>query len=190
MEIRRLLTIEEEIREEAGRQMSPPLRKVAAVAVIANPFAGRFVDDLSELISVGEELGIILADRILKSVGPQDVESFGKTCIVGEGGEIEHAAALIHPTFGQSVRRVIGGGAAIIPSTKKMGGPGTRIDVPLHYKEAATVSSHFDAMEVGAPDSPKSAEILVALAMATGGRPHPRIPGLKKEDAAGEDGLR
>jgi hypothetical protein len=190
VEIRRLLTIEEEVQVEGGRPVSPPLKKVAAVAVITNPFAGRYVEDLKELIDTGEELGTILARRILRVVDAGEIESFGKACIVGEAGEIEHAAALIHPVYGRAVRRVIGGGAAIIPSTKKMGGPGTRTDIPLHYKEAATVSSHYDAMEVGLPDSPKADEILVALAVTTGGRPHARIPGLKKEEARGEDGLR
>jgi len=190
MEIRRLLTIEEETLVEGGRPVEPPCKKVAALAVITNPFAGRYIEDLSELISTGEELGTLLARRVLKVVDASDIESFGKACIVGEGGEIEHAAALIHPVYGQAVRRVIGGGAAIIPSTKKMGGPGTRADIPLHYKEAATVSSHYDAMEVGLPDSPKADEILVALAVTTSGRPHSRIPGLKKEEAKGQDGLR
>lgn len=190
MEVRRLLTIEEEILVEAKKQVDPPLKKVAAIAVITNPFAGRFVDDLTELIDTGEELGTLLAQRILKVVDAGDIDSFGKACIVGEDGEIEHAGALIHPTYGKAVRRVLGGGAAIIPSTKKMGGPGTRTDIPLHYKEAATVSSHYDAMEVGLPDSPKADEVLVALAVTTGGRPHARIPGLKKAEVKGEDGLR
>ena len=119
---------------EGGRPVSPPLKKVAAIAVIANPFAGRHVEDLSELISTGGKLGTILAQRILKVMDAQEMESFGKACIVGEGGEIEHAAALIHPVYGQAVRHVIGGGAAVIPSTKKIGGPGTCVDIPLHYK--------------------------------------------------------
>ena len=190
MEIRRLLTIEEEVLVEGRKAVDPPLKKVAAVAVIANPFAGRYVEDLQVLIDAGEELGALLAQRVLKVVNAGDIDSFGKACIVGEDGEIEHAGALIHPTYGKAIRKVIGGGAAIIPSTKKMGGPGTRVDIPLHYKEAATVSSHYDAMEVGLPDSPKADEVLVALAVTTGGRPHTRIPGLKKEDAKGEDGLR
>lgn len=190
MEIRRLITIDEEVQMEAKRPVNPPLRKIAAVAVITNPFAGRYVEDLKELIETGEQLGTILAQRILKVVDAKEIQSFGKACIVGEDGEIEHAGALIHPTYGKAVRRVIGGGAAIIPSTKKMGGPGTRIDVPLHYKEAASVASHYDAIEVGLSDSPKADEVLVALAVTTGGRPHARIPGLKREDATGKDGVR
>lgn len=189
MEVRRLITVDEEIMFEGGRPASP-VRKVAAMAVIQNPFAGRSVDDLAELIDAGEALGGILAEKILKIVPAAQVQSFGKASIVGEAGEIEHAAALIHPTFGKAVRRVIGGGAAIIPSTKKLGGPGTRIDVPLHYKEAATVASHYDALEVGLPDSPRSDEIVVVLAIATGGRPHARVPGLKIEEVVGQDGLR
>ncbi len=189
MEIRRLLTIQEEVRTEAGRPVDPPPRKIATMAIITNPFAGRYVDDLSELVSDGETLGTLLAERTLEVVDAGDIESFGKGCIVGEAGEIEHAAALIHPVYGRAIREVIGGGAAVIPSTKKMGGPGITIDVPLHYKEAASVASHFDAMEVGLPDSPKSDEILVVMAVTTGGRPHARIPGLAKADAVG-DGVR
>jgi hypothetical protein len=190
MEIRRLLTIEEEVLVEARQSVTPSLRKVAAVAVITNPFAERYVEDLKTLVDTGEKLGDLLARRILKVVDASEIHSFGKACIVGEAGELEHAAALIHPTYGKAVRKVIGGGAAIIPSAKKMGGPGIRIDIPLHYKEAASVASHYDAMEVGLPDSPKADEILIALAVTTGGRPHARIPGLKKEDAVGKDGVR
>ena len=190
MEVRRLITIDEEVLVEAKRPVNPPLRKIAATAVITNPFAGRYVEDLKEMIEIGEQIGTILADRILRVVDASQIESFGKACIVGEAGEIEHAGALIHPTYGKAIRQVIGGGAAIIPSTKKIGGPGTRIDVPLHYKEAASVASHFDAVEVGLPDSPKADEILIALAVTTGGRPHARIPGLKKGDAIGKDGVR
>ena len=190
MEVRRLITMDEEVLVEAKRRVNPPLRKIAAAAVITNPLAGRYVEDLKEMIAIGEQIGAILAERILKVVDASQIESFGKACIVGEAGEIEHAGALIHPTYGKAIRQVIGGGAAIIPSTKKIGGPGTRIDVPLHYKEAASVASHFDAMEVGLPDSPKADEILIVLAVTTGGRPHARIPGLKKGDAIGKDGVR
>ena len=190
MEIRRQLTIEDEILMEGGKSVGPPVKKVTAMVVIANPFAGRYVEDLREMIEMGEKLGGILAERILKVIDPKDVESYGKGCIVGEAGELEHSAALMHPTFGAPIRAAIGGGKGIIPSTKKMGGPGTRIDIPFFYKDAIYVSSHFDAMEVGLPDSPKADEILLALAMTTGGRPHARIPGITKEEVKGEDGLR
>jgi hypothetical protein len=189
MQIRRLVTIEEQTLVEGMKAVNQPVTKVAALAVITNPFAGRHVEDLSELVAAGAELGALLVQRILRVVDAEAVESYGKACIVGEGGEIEHSAALLHPSFGKPVRQALGGGAAIIPSTKKTGGPGTRIDLPLHHKNAALVVSHFDAMEVGLPDAPKADEILLGLAVATGGRPHARVPGLAKGQAVG-DGLR
>jgi len=135
------------------------------------------VDALTELIDSGETLGEILVERILNVIDPKEVESYGKACIVGEAGELEHSAALMHPTFGAPIRKAIGGGKAIIPSTKKLGGPGTRIDIPFFYKDDIYVMSHLDAMDIGLCDAPKSDEILLALAMTTGGRPHARIPG-------------
>jgi hypothetical protein len=190
MELRRVILVDEELMVEGGRPVEPHGRKLAAIAVITNPFTGMHQQDLKELIDTGEQLGELLAKRIIQAVDARCIECFGKAAIVGERGELEHAAALIHPTYGKAVRRVIGGGAAIIPSTKKMGGPGISVDVPLHYKEAASVSSHYDAMEVRLPDSPKADEIVIVLAVTTGGRPHARIPGLKKEDAKGVDGVR
>ena len=182
MEIRRQLTIEEETLIEGGRPLNTPIKKVAAIVVITNPFADRHVDDLTELIDIGESLGAILVERILNVIGPKEVESYGKACIVGEAGELEHSAALMHPTFGAPIRKAIGAGKAIIPSTKKIGGPGTRIDIPFFYKDEIYVMSHLDAMDVGISDAPKSDEILLALAMTTGGRPHARIPGGIKID--------
>ena len=185
MEIRRQLTIEDELLIEGGKPLTAPIRKVAALVVITNPFAGRYVEDLAELIETGERLGAVLADRILKVIDPALVDSYGKACIVGEAGELEHSAALMHPTFGAPIRKAIGAGKAIIPSTKKMGGPGTHIDIPFFYKDEIYVMSHLDAMDVGLADAPKADEILLALAMTTGGRPHPRIPGgVNKGDVA------
>jgi len=177
VEIRRQLTIEEETLIEGGRPLHLPVKKVAAIVVITNPFASRYVDDLTELVDTGERLGEILVERILKVIDPKEVESYGKACIVGEAGELEHSAALMHPTFGAPIRKAIGAGKAIIPSTKKIGGPGTRIDIPFFYKDEIYVMSHLDAMDVGISDAPKSDEILLALAMTTGGRPHARVPG-------------
>lgn len=191
MEIRRQLTLEDNLLVEAGKTVTPPVRKVAAIAVIHNPFAGRFVDDLTEMIDMGETLGRILAEQILKVVNAKEVESYGKACIVGEDGELEHAAALMHPKFGAPIRAAIGGGKAIIPSTKKIGGPGTHIDIPFFYRDAIFVMNHFDSMDIGLVEAPRADEILLALAMATRGRPHPRIPGgITKEQVTGEDGLR
>lgn len=193
--IRKKVTFVEEIFMDGGREVGPkPVTKVAAVAVIANPFAGNFVEDLSPLVDAGEELGSLLgqeAVRVLKDIRPEaEVESYGKAAIVGLNGEYEHAAAILHPKLGAPFRAAVGGGKALIPSTKKLGGPGTSIDIPLHYKDAAFVRSHFDSMEVRLNDAPKADEILVALAVTSAGRPHPRVGGLKKEEAKKEDGLK
>ena len=189
MKIRKLVTVVEEVLSDGWREAKRPVRKVAAVAVIENPFAGRYVEDLTELINAGEELGALLAKKATEALGAP-VESFGKAAIVGEQGEYEHAAALLHPKLGAPLRAVIGGGKAIIPSAKKLGGPGTTIDVPLHFKDAAFVRTHYDAMEVRLHDAPRADEIVVAIAITDGGRPHPRIGGLTKDEAKKEDGLR
>ncbi len=189
MRIRKLYTVKEEILEDGGRRVDRPVTKVAAVAVIENPFAGRYVEDLQELVKTGEELGDLLARRAVAALGAP-VHSYGKAAVVGERGEYEHAAAILHPTLGTPFRAAVGGGKAIIPSAKKLGGPGTAIDVPLHYKDAAFVRTHFDAMEVRCADAPRADEILVALAVTDGGRPHPRVGGLTVAEAKKEDGLR
>jgi hypothetical protein len=187
--VRKLVTITEEILADGGRAAKRPLRKVAAVAVIENPFAGRFVSDLGPLIDAGEELGALLAKRALDALGGPG-ESFGKAAIVGERGEYEHAAALLHPKLGAPLRAALGGGKAIIPSAKKLGGPGTAIDVPLHFKDAAFVRSHYDAMEVRLHDAPRADEIVLTIVVTDGGRPHARVGGLTKEEATKGDGLR
>ena len=189
MRIRKLVTVVEEIREDGGKAVAKPVRKVAAVAVIENPFAGRFAEDLQTLVKTGEELGDLLGRRAVEALGAP-VHSYGKAAIVGVDGEYEHAAAILHPTLGTPFRATVGGGKAIIPSAKKLGGPGTPIDVPLHYKDAAFVRTHFDAMEVRVPDAPKVNEILVALVVTDGGRPHARVGGLTVGEAKKEDGLR
>jgi hypothetical protein len=142
IKIRKLLTVTEEIVTDGGRAAKRPVRKVAAVAIIENPFAGKFVDDLTPLIDAGEELGALLAKRATEALGGA-AESYGKAAIVGEAGEYEHAAALLHPKLGAPLRAAVGGGKAIIPSAKKLGGPGTAIDVPLHFKDAAFVRTHY-----------------------------------------------
>ncbi|MEX2147558.1 MAG: amino acid synthesis family protein [Candidatus Rokuibacteriota bacterium] len=187
--IRKLVTVVEEILSDGGREGRRPLRKVAAVAVVDNPFAGRFVDDLTPLIDAGEELGALLAKRATEALGAP-AESFGKAAIVGEGGEYEHAAALLHPKLGAPLRAAVAGGKAIIPSAKKLGGPGTTIDVPLHFKDAAFVRTHYDAMEVRLHDAPRSGEIVLAIAVTDGGRLHPRVGGLTRDDVSQHDGLR
>ncbi len=189
MKIRKLVTIVEEIRADGAKEAARPVRKAAAVAVIENPFARRWADDLTPLVKVGEELGALLGKQAVEALAAP-VESYGKAAIVGLDGEYEHAAAILHPTLGTPFRAAVGGGKAIIPSAKKLGAAGTAIDVPLHYKDAAFVRTHFDAMEVRIGDAPKPDEIVVALVVTDGGRPHPRVGGLTKGEARGEDGLR
>jgi hypothetical protein len=177
---------------EMGRAVEPPTRKAAALAVINNPFSGRDSEDLAELIEIGENLGDILGRMAVDALGvePSRVESFGKAAIVGEDGELEHAAAILHPKLGKPFRDAVEKGASIIPSAKKMGGVGTSIDVPLGYKDAAFVRSHFDAMEVRVSDAPRHGEIVVVLAVTDSGRPRPRVGGLTKDQVVGKDGLR
>jgi len=190
--IRKLLTFLEETRSEMGQPIEPPTRRAAAVAVIENPFAGRYVEDLSELVDIGEELGELLASRAVDALGIDGprAESYGKAAAVGENGELEHAAAILHPKLGTPVRKVLGKGAALIPSSKKRGGPGVALDVPLGHKDAAFVRSHFDGMEVRVADAPRANEIMVAVAVTDSGRPLPRVGGLKKDEIKGTDGLR
>jgi hypothetical protein len=190
--IRRLVTVVDETHKEMDREIDPPTRRAAAVAVIENPFAGAYQEDLEALMAVGEELGGLLGERAVKALGirPHQAESYGKAAIVGENGELEHAAAILHPRLGKPLRAAVEKGAALVPSAKKMGGPGTPLDVPLGHKDAAYVRSHFDAMEVRVADAPRADEILVAVAVTDSGRPLPRVGGLTKEDAKGEDGLR
>ena len=189
MKIRKLVTIVEEILSDGGREARRPVRKAAAVAVLENPFAGRFVDDLTPLVDAGEELGALLAKRATEALGAP-AESYGKAAIVGEGGEYEHAAALLHPKLGAPLRAAVAGGKAIIPSAKKLGAPGTSIDVPLHFKDAAFVRTHYDAMEVRLHYAPRSREIVLAIVVTDGGRLHPRVGGLTRDEVSQNDGLR
>ncbi|NNF89765.1 MAG: amino acid synthesis family protein [Boseongicola sp.] len=191
-EIRKLVVSVEETHREMGETIDPPVRKVVAIAVIANPFAGRFEQDLTRLIETGSELGALLGRRAVAALGiaPEAVESYGKAAMVGENGELEHAAAILHPKLGATLRDEVGGGAALVPSSKKRGGPGATLDVPLGHKNAAYVRSHFDAVEVRVPDAPRADEILVAVAVTDSGRPLPRVGGLTHEAAKGKDGLR
>ena len=159
--IRKLVTFVEETRSEMGQCIDPPTRRAAAVAVIENPFAGRYVENLDDLIAVGEELGALLTERAVAALGiaGDKVESYGKAAAVGENGELEHAAAILHPKLGAPARAALGGGAALIPSSKKRGGPGVALDIPLGHKDAAFVRSHFDGMEVRVVDAPRANEI-------------------------------
>ena len=190
--IRKIVTFVEETHTEMGRPVNPVTRRAAAAAVIENPFAGRYVEDLTELMEIGEELGSFLAERAVMALGIPGpaAESYGKAAAVGEDGELEHAAAILHPKLGMPVRKILGKGAALIPSSKKRGGPGVALDIPLGHKDAAFVRSHFDGMEIRINDAPRAGEILVAIAITDSGRPLPRVGGLTKEQIKGEDGLR
>ena len=176
--IRKIMTVVDETLTEQGQSISPPIRRAAAIAVIANPFAGLFQEDLAE--------------RAVAALGinGSNVESYGKAAAVGENGELEHAAAILHPKLGAPFRKVLGKGAALIPSSKKRGGVGVTLDIPLGHKDAAFVRSHFDGMEVRVPDAPRAHEIVIAVAVTTGGRPLPRVGGLQVPEIKGEDGLR
>ncbi len=190
--IRKLLVQVDETLVEMGRQVAPPARRAVAMAVIENPYAGRYSESLDELIAIGEELGDLLGKRCVAALGiqPGEAEGYGKAAIVGENGELEHAAAILHPKLGAPLRKAVEKGAALVPSAKKMGTVGTAIDVPLGHKDAAFVRSHFDAIEARVPDAPKANEIVVAVSVTASGRPLPRVGGLQKHEIKGEDGLR
>ncbi|SDO12496.1 Amino acid synthesis [Lutimaribacter pacificus] len=190
--IRKLAVWVEETHAEIGKKILPPTRKAVAVAVIRNPFAGKYHEDLSELMEIGEELGGLLGEKAVAALGiePAQAESYGKAAMVGENGELEHAAAILHPKLGAPLRKAVEKGAALVPSSKKMGGPGQDLDVPLGHKDAAYVRSHFDGVEVRMNDAPRADEIMVAVAVTDSGRPLPRVGGLTHEEAEGKDGLR
>lgn len=192
MEIRKIVTITEEIRREIGKDLDKKVRKVAAAAILTNPYAGQFVEDLNPLTEASVELGDLLTKKAVEALGisGSEVQSYGKAAIVGESGELEHAAALLHPKLGTPIRANVGGGKALLPSAKKVGGVGTAIDVPLGHKDAAYVRSHYDAMEVRIPDAPRANEIVLIICVTDGGRPLPRVGGLTVDQIKGEDGLR
>jgi hypothetical protein len=191
-DIRKLIVIVDETRKEMGREVNPPTRRALAIAVIANPHAGRYSEKLDDLMEIGDELGGTLGRACVEALGikPAQAESYGKAAIVGEAGELEHAAAILHPKLGAPLRKAVEKGAALVPSAKKMGGPGTPVDVPLGHKDAAFVRSHFDAIEARVSDAPRSNEIVVAVAVTDSGRPLARVGGLQKHEIKGEDGLR
>lgn len=190
--IRKIVTVVEEVLTEMGQKVSPPTRRAAAIAVIANPFAGRYVADLDDLMEIGEELGALLGEKCVAALGiaPGEAQSYGKAALVGENGELEHAAAILHPRLGKPLRAAVEKGAALVPSNKKRGPMGHPLDVPLGHKDAAYVRSHFDGMEVSVNDAPRADEILVAVAVTDSGRPLPRVGGLTHQEAEGKDGLR
>jgi len=191
VQVRKKLTVVEEIFHEGGPVAQTPLRRVAALAVIHNPFAGRYVEDISGFMDDLNPLGLEMARSMLKALGGDvnSVAGYGKGAIIGSAGEIEHGA-LWHAPGGYGMREVLNGAKAIVASTKKVGGPGTRLDVPITHINASYVRSHFDAMEVGINDAPRADEMLLALVMTTGARVHARTGGLQASEIKGEDGLR
>jgi len=209
IQIRRILTQVEDIFHEGGTPAAEPLRRGAIGAVLHNPYAGRYVEDLLPLMDALAPLGLRLAQQLLAAmqVGPEHIQGYGKGAIVGEAGELEHGA-LWHVPGGYAMRELLGwkgdaaaykagqgsgqsGNAlAIVPSTKKVGGPGATLDIPLTHINASYVRSHFDALEFRVPDAPRSHEMLVVLAMSTGSRIHARVGGLKAADIAKWDGQR
>ncbi|MGR3781864.1 MAG: amino acid synthesis family protein [Albimonas sp.] len=188
--IRRTALTVEEIHHEGGPAPETPRLRASIVAVVSNPFAGRWEPELQGAMEDLKPLGEAMAARLVAAMGgPDKVDAYGKGAIVGEGGEIEHGA-LWHVPGGYAMRALVSPSKAIVPSAMKVGGLGARLDVPLGHVNAAYVRSHFDAMEVGLPDGPRAGEILFALVMAQGGRVHSRMGGLEAWDVTGEDGLR
>lgn len=192
MKIRKIVTSIEETHLEMGQAISPATRRAAATAVIENPFAGQYQEDLSVLMDIGEALGALLGKKCVEALGiePATAESYGKAAMVGENGELEHAAAILHPKLGKPLRAEVEKGAALVPSSKKMGSMGQPLDVPLGHKDAAYVRSHFDGMEVRINDAPRANEIMVSIVVTDSGRPLPRVGGLEAKDAVGTDGLK
>ena len=189
-EVRKIAVLQEIVYEEQGIALSEPVTKVAVAAVIRNPGAGKYIEDLTEFIDMGGDLGVRLTNIAKGLVGAENIESFGKAAIVGTAGEIEHGAAMNHVKFGNSIRTALGHPCkTIIPSTVVRGAAGTCIVVPLVHREANLVRSHFDAMEVRVGDAPHEDELVIIAAFATGGRPLSRLGGLQKEEIVG-DGIR
>lgn len=190
--IRKLVTVMDETCTEMGRVIDPPTRRAAAIAVIENPHAGKYVEDLEALMIIGEEMGALLGQKCVEMLGiePAQAQSYGKSAMVGENGELEHAAAILHPRLGKPLRSSVEKGAALVASSKKMGSIGQVLDIPIGHKDAAYVRSHFDGMEIRVNDAPRANEIMVAVAVTDSGRPLPRVGGLTHEEAEGKDGLR
>lgn len=189
--VRKRRVVVEDIFHEGGPVAATPHRRAAVLAVIRNPFAGRYVENIAGFMDDLTPLGLSMAKELVGALGgkPAAIEGYGKGAIVGAGGELEHGA-LWHVPGGYAMREILGDAKAIVSSTKKVGGPGTRLDVPVTHINASYVRSHFDAMEVGVPDAPRSDEIVLALVMTTGPRVHARVGGLKASEIKGQDGLR
>ncbi|HXJ13325.1 MAG TPA: amino acid synthesis family protein [Candidatus Limnocylindrales bacterium] len=191
VQLRKRVIVVEEVFHEGGPVAAIPLRRAAALAVIHNPFAGEYVPEIAGFMEDLNPLGVEMAKALVSALGgdAKIVEGYGKGAIVGQAGELEHGA-LWHVPGGYAMREILGNAKAIVASTKKVGGLGTRLDVPITHINASYVRSHFDSMEVGIADAPKADEILLALVMTTGPRVHARVGGLKASEIKGQDGLR
>lgn len=189
--VRKYAVTVEEIHHEGGPAAAVPLKRGAALAVIANPYAGRYVEDIQGFMDDLKPFGLAMAQRLLAAMGgdARAIQGYGKGAIVGAAGELEHGA-LWHVPGGYAMRELLGDAKAIVPSTKKVGGPGTRLDIPVTHVNASYVRSHFDSFEIGITDAPRADELLFALVMTTGPRIHARVGGLKASEIKGEDGLR
>jgi Amino acid synthesis len=191
VKVRKRVTIVEDIFHEGGPIAETPLRRGAALAVIHNPFAGSYVQEITGFMDDLTPLGLAMAKSLVAALGndPKLIQGYGKGAIIGAGGELEHGA-LWHAPGGYGMREVLGGAKAIVASSKKVGAPGTRLDIPITHINASYVRSHFDSMEIGINDAPRADEILLVLVMTTGPRIHARSGGLKASEIKGEDGLR
>ncbi|WP_375690390.1 amino acid synthesis family protein [Pseudooceanicola sp. LIPI14-2-Ac024] len=188
--LRKTMIFLEDIQHDGGPAATPPRQRGAIVALVRNPFAGRYEDDLQSAMDDLKPLGLTMTDRLIAAMGGvEGIDGYGKAAMCGTAGELEHTA-LWHVPGGYAMRERLGEALAIVPSAMKQGGPGTRIDVPLGHVNAAYVRSHFDAMEVGLPDGPRPDELLLALAMSRGGRVHARMGGLQADQISARDGLR
>lgn len=190
IKLRKIVTSVEEVFHEGGPVSATPPRRASVVAVIENPYAGRFVDDIQSFMDDLKPLGVEMATRLIALLGGADqIEGYGKGALIGEAGELEHGA-LWHVPGGYAMRELLGDAMAIVPSAKKVCGIGGRLDVPITHTGASYVRSHFDAMEVGVSDGPRSHELALVLVMTTGARVHSRVGGLASDEISGKDGLR
>ena len=191
IEVRKVVTTIEEIWHEGGPVAATPLKVGAIAAVLKNPYAGDYVQDILPMMDALKPFGLEMSKRLIAALGgePKKIEGFGKGAIVGEAGELEHGA-LWHVPGGYAMRELLGNAKAIVPSTKKVGGPGARLDIPVTHINASYGRGHFNAMEVGIADAPRANEMVLILVMTTGARVHDRVGGLKASEIKGEDGLR
>ena len=190
IKVRKIVTHVENIYHEGGQARIEPIKKGAILIVLENPYAGEFVDEIVPMMDALKPVGLDAAEQLIKLLGGADkIQSYGKGSIVGEAGELEHGA-LWHVPGGYAMREVLGGALAIVPSAKKIGGVGSRLDIPITHINASYVRSHFDAMEVYVQDAPRVNEIVFGLVMATGGRIHSRVGGLQADQISANDGLR